>query len=126
MKAALLPVVCEIFADSASHAAALAGIAQTCAGDLAQPLQLELNAGRSTPRRRPSRALSLSRAPVDPVITLRLPAELAAGQHPVWCLACRLACFCPEARVSVLVLGTHAFPPGPDPASDAAALRACA
>lgn len=41
----------------------------------------------------------------EPVLTLHLPAELAATQPQVWCLACRLACFCPDARVSVLVLG---------------------
>jgi hypothetical protein len=43
------------------------------------------------------------------VLTLHLPAELAVSQHPVWCLACRLACFCPDARVSVLVRGEASF-----------------
>lgn len=42
-------------------------------------------------------------------IMLHLPVELAAAQHPVWCLACRLACFCPQTRVSVLVRGEGAF-----------------
>jgi hypothetical protein len=44
-----------------------------------------------------------------PLITLHLPAEQAASQHHVWCLACRLACFCPNARASVLVRAETQF-----------------
>jgi hypothetical protein len=40
-------------------------------------------------------------------ITLHLLADDAATQHPAWCLACRLSCFCPTARVSVLVVGAE-------------------
>lgn len=60
---------------------------------------------RSTPMNAQHRA--------DLLLVLRLPVELAASQHPVWCLVCRLACFCPAARLSMLILGEEAFaPPG--------------
>ena len=88
-------VVCEIIAPHAADAAALGAIARTCARDAGQPLAVEV-----VPRNASVR---------EAVLTLRVPAELAAGQHEVWCLACRLACFCPQARVSVLVLGADAF-----------------
>jgi len=43
-------------------------------------------------------------------ILLHLPVDLAGSQHPVWCLVCRLACYFPSARVSVLVHGESSFP----------------
>jgi len=84
---------CEIFAPRSADAAALGAIARTCARDLGQPLALDF--------------VSTDAALREPVLTLHLPAELAASQHQIWCLACRLACFCPHARISVLVLGTQ-------------------
>lgn len=88
-------VVCEIIAPRLTEAAALRAIARTCARDAGQTLTIKI--------------VPLVRPADTPVLTLHLPAELAATQHQVWCLACRLACFCPQARVSVLVLGADAF-----------------
>lgn len=91
-------VVCEILAPRATIAADLGRIADTCAQETGQPIQL-----RVLPAGGRSRTL-----------TLHLPVEMAANaSHQVWCLACRLACFCPEARVSVLILGETTFAPPP-------------
>lgn len=90
------PLLCEILAPRSAQAAALAEIATACARDVAQPLIVKtLQMGAAAGR--------------VPVLTLHLPAELASSQHQVWCLACRLACFCPAARVSVFVSGEGAF-----------------
>lgn len=88
-------ILCEILAPRATDAAALGAIARTCARDLGQPLTV-----RAAPLDAPVR---------ESVLTLHLPAELAASQHQIWCLACQLACFCPQARVSILVLGAGHF-----------------
>lgn len=94
------PIVCEIISPVSACAAAFAEIAVICARDLGQPLSVRtLHVGRG--------------APAQPTLTLHLPAALAASQHQIWCLACRLACFCPDARVSVLVLGRDAFAAAP-------------
>jgi len=98
MSTTATPVLCEILAPRAAQAAAFAEIAATCARDTGQPLQIE-----ALPARRVA----------EPVLTLHLPAALAAAQHPIWCLACRLACFCPDLRVSVLVEGSSHFAPPP-------------
>ncbi|WP_438480017.1 hypothetical protein [Oleiharenicola lentus] len=90
-------LVCEIHAPAAEPLPALEQIAEACARDVGQPL---------TVKSRHSSAVGK-----EPLITLHLPAELAASQHQVWCLACRLACFCPHARVSVLVSAASAFTP---------------
>lgn len=68
----------------------LTKIAKTCAADVGQPLELV-----TLPN--PSAAA--------PSITLVVPAELVLEPHQAWCLACRLACFCADVRVSVLVTG---------------------
>lgn len=83
---------CEIHAPT-SLLADLAHIARFCAKDASQAI---CTVSRETLRG-------------EPAITLHLPVEAAATQHPVWCLACRLACFCPNARVSVLVRAETAF-----------------
>lgn len=44
-------------------------------------------------------------------ITLRLPPEAAGPGEPVWCLVCRLACLCPQARVGVFVQASTAIAP---------------
>jgi hypothetical protein len=86
-------IVCEIHAPRAAQAAALAEIAAALGRDVGQPLAVKtLTIGRR-------------REHTEPSLTLHLPAELASTQHQIWCLACRLACFCPSARVSVLVQG---------------------
>jgi len=88
-------IVCEIHALCAEPLGALEQIARACARDVGQPLTVK--------------SLHSSDAGPEPAITLHLPAELAVSQHPVWCLACRLACFCPQARVSVLVSAVSAL-----------------
>ena len=88
-------IVCEILAPRAALAAGLAEIAATCAKDVGQPIALK--------------RLVIGSHAHEPTLTLHLPVELASSQHQVWCLACRLACFCPDARVSVLVRGQAAF-----------------
>jgi len=94
-----LPIICEIHASRSSQAAALAEIATFCARDVGQPLI--------------ARTLAIGADCAEPSLTLHLPVELAEAQHRVWCLACRLACFCPSARVSVLVRGENTFAPAP-------------
>ncbi len=88
-------IECEISPANPVDGAALAAIATTCSLDLRQALKITVNAA--------------SRSQKESVITLHLSAELAISQHPVWCLACRLACFCPTARISVLVHNEDAF-----------------
>jgi hypothetical protein len=90
-------ILCEILAPRATDANALGAIARTCARDVGQPVTIKI-----APFNAPVR---------EAVLTLHLPAEFAASQHQVWCLACQLACFCPQARVSVLVLGADHFGP---------------
>lgn len=87
--------LCEIIAPRVALARALAEIAATCARDVGQPIKLK--------------SCGVRAAAHEPMLTLHLSAEVAASQHRVWCLACRLACFCPEARISVLVHGEGAF-----------------
>jgi len=89
-----IALVCEIVARDAMTATAVAQIAKVCAQDVRQPLVVKSRA---------QAGVSVT------VLTLHLPAALAAGQTPAWCLACRLACFCPDARVSVLVLAAPEF-----------------
>lgn len=97
MPASPATLVCEIQAPDTATGSDLAHIAETCA--------------RETGVAVATRVLPVGGR--QQTLTLRLPAELAASQHPVWCLACRLACFCPTARVSVLILGESAFVPPP-------------
>jgi hypothetical protein len=83
------PIVCEIHTPKRKLIGPLKQIARACARDVGQPLTVK--------------SICSPAVGVETIITLHLPAELAATQHPVWCLACRLACFCPQARISVLV-----------------------
>jgi hypothetical protein len=94
------PITCEILAPSAIDAVALRAIAEACARDTGQPLTVK--------------PVPLDAPMKEAALTLLLPVDLASSQHQVWCLACRLACFCPQARVSVLVLGAGSFAPSPD------------
>ncbi|MBE2212368.1 MAG: hypothetical protein IAE82_00745 [Opitutaceae bacterium] len=97
---------CEIHA-SKRLAPILSNIVQTCARDLGQPVAVVLTARANA---------------TIPVITLVLPAEVVIEPHQAWCLACRVACFCPDARVSVLVTGATetAAAETNEPAADAA------
>lgn len=87
-------IACEIVAPSRDQGVALSAIAHVCARDVGLSLRVR--------RRQPAAA-------PEALVVLHLPAALAAAQHPVWCLACRLACFCPDARVSVHVSCLDAF-----------------
>lgn len=87
---------CEIHAPN-SALPDLAAIVRFCAKELGYTLDLLTNEVRAA----------------EATITLHLSAEEAAAQHPVWCLACRLACFCPNARVSVLIRAGTEFGTAP-------------
>ena len=94
----ITPLTCEIHAPSETKGQTLARIVESCANELAQPVLVKQ---RRIPRNQ--------RGSIPTHISLELPADIAASQHEAWCLSCRIACFCPDARVSVLVLGTAAF-----------------
>jgi len=81
--------VCEIMADSAT-AAPLGAIARTCAVDIGQPLVVRLK-----------HALR-----AEPSITFRVPVALLFEHDRAWCLVGRVACFCPQARVAVVIDAT--------------------
>ncbi len=85
-------LVCEIHA-TGSTSGDLERIARFCSDEIGQSMDV----------------LTRDISHGAPSITLHLPAEQAATQHPVWCLACRLACFCPNARVSVLLRAEAQF-----------------
>lgn len=95
MPASSAPLVCEIHVPDTATGSDLAHIATTCARETGVAVVTRVLPAHGR----------------EQTLTLHLPAELAASQHPVWCLACRLACFCPGARVSVLILGENVFAP---------------
>ena len=105
-------IICKVIATRPALTAELTRIVRACAKDLGQKISV-----------RTATSSAAAHRSAEPVLTLHLPAELAAAQHPVWCLACRLACFCPTARVSVLVHGETALraEATPAPASASAA-----
>lgn len=86
---------CEILASRKSVASDLAAIVQVCAQDLGVALRTQKRIGSIRPK--------------NSVLTLHLPVEIAEAQSSIWCLACRLACFCPSTRVSILVRSEDAF-----------------
>ena len=42
-------------------------------------------------------------------ITLQINVDEALGDSQSWCLACRLGCFCPAARVSIIISAQPLF-----------------
>ncbi|RMH59073.1 MAG: hypothetical protein D6685_11465 [Bacteroidetes bacterium] len=82
---------CDIRAPSRDHADVLAEIARTCARDLGIGLRV--------------RRCSPFHSGVNSTISVVITAADTINEPRVWCLACRLACFCHDARVSVLVRG---------------------
>jgi hypothetical protein len=94
-------IACEVAATDARRARELAAIVETCGVDAGQRVAVSTRCLRT-----PHRKKALRR---PAVITLHLPVTMAATQHPAWCLACRVACFCPQTRVSVVVHGEKAF-----------------
>jgi hypothetical protein len=85
-------IFCEIRAPGQA-AADLAHIAEFCAKEIGLALEVTARDERVA----------------EPLVTLHSTAEQAASQHPIWCLVCRLACFCPQARVGVLVHAQDRF-----------------
>jgi len=93
----ITPLSCEIYAPSKAKAEELSRILNRCAKETSQSVILRSHRIPRNERRS------------TPTITLNLPVEAASTQHLAWCLTCRLTCFCPDVRVSVLVLGSDAF-----------------
>jgi hypothetical protein len=42
-------------------------------------------------------------------ITLQINVDEALGDSQSWCLACRLSCFCPAARISIIISAQSLF-----------------
>lgn len=91
------PIFCEIISDHA-QADNLARVVSFCAKQTGFTLDI------------------VARGIPDsvPVVTLHLNARQAAPDQPVWCLVCRLACLCPQARVGTLIRAADRFA-GPRP-----------
>lgn len=87
-------IQCEIFAPSSESGDELCCIAKSCAIDLklAFPLTIDKRFARSNAETR---------------INLAIPLEIALLYEAAWKLASRIACFCPQARVSAQILGTQ-------------------
>ncbi len=94
-------ILCEIHTPHAAQAGALAEVTTMVAASVGQPVIVK--------------ALVIGPATKEALLTLHLPPALAGAQHQVLCLACRLACFCPDARVSVLIRSETAFVSPPTP-----------
>lgn len=95
-----IPLLCEVRAPKPALAGALTEIARIVGKDLGQPLDIE--------------CAPLPKEAKHALITLHLPVSLASSHSHIWCLACRLACFCTDARVSVLIRAEEVFlPPTP-------------
>ncbi len=91
------PILCEIRAD-ARVGADLAHIVEFCAQETGLTIEVAIHEARTT----------------EPVLTLHASVDQATSQNPILCLACRLACFCPQARVGMLVHAVEKFrPPRP-------------
>ncbi len=88
-------ILCEIYAPHAAHAAALAEVTVIVARSVGQSVTVK--------------TLRIGSVSKEALLTLHLPPALAGTQHQVWCMACRLASFCPDARVSVLIRAESAF-----------------
>lgn len=85
---------CTVYGQVESQSLAAAAIIEKCAEDIGQQVFV---------------STSPDSAALETTITFELSAEQASGQDQVWCLACRVACFCPDARVSVLIRGEDSF-----------------
>ncbi len=92
MTANSIPISCKIRA-SGQTVIDLAYIVELCAGEIGLSLEIVARDQRIA----------------EPFVTLHASAEQAASQHPLWCLVCRLACFCPQTRVGVLVYAQDKF-----------------
>jgi len=96
---------CQIATASSAHGAELKRIAQQCAVDLGRALDCEVSLA--------------AEQSAEPSLTLHMGADEAVAGDAGYCLACRLACFCPKARVSILISAVDAFPRGENDAREA-------
>lgn len=85
-------ILCEIRADARSGAD-LAHIVEFCVKETGLTIEI----------------VNYEVHTAEPVLTLHASVEQAASQNPVLCLVCRLACFCPLARVGMLVHAAKKF-----------------
>jgi len=79
---------CEIVAADSRARRRLVQIVRACAIDLKLSLPIEAL----------ERAGPLRRAETE--IALRVPARMALARDAAWSLACRVACYCPDALIS--------------------------
>ncbi|AHF94406.1 hypothetical protein OPIT5_14695 [Opitutaceae bacterium TAV5] len=100
---------CDVLAPDQDTVRYLKDVAKVCARDVGVNLCLKPATGHDG-------------VPAGGLFTLHLSPGQAVSQHAVWCLACRLACFCPDARVSVLVAASPAFAAGVLPPPDEGAV----
>ncbi|MEM9157508.1 MAG: hypothetical protein AAGB46_00560 [Verrucomicrobiota bacterium] len=86
-----LSIQCEITAADQSLRKELKQIARTCAIDLKLAYPIE----------------TLERSPIAagnaPEISFSIPAQLALACDAIWDLACRVALFCPNARITTQI-----------------------
>lgn len=86
------PILCVIHAEE-HQSADLASVVTFCSSQTGFAIEVVTHAS-SDPK---------------PVVTLHLAPERASADNPVWCLVCRLACLCPQARVGALIYAHGAF-----------------
>lgn len=98
---------CEIIAHSWGAGLELQRIARHCGMDLGTSFDCKVRVDRNSG--------------VPAHLTLKMDVAEIAESSTCHCLACRIACFCPKARVSVLISADRHFAgAGPEPADGAA------
>ncbi len=84
---------CEIVSEDEKLRDALVRIAKTCAIDLKLSLPMEMS----------ERTRRATEPESEAKITLSIPAKFALAHDSIWNLACRIACFCPQARITTQI-----------------------
>ena len=84
---------CEVVSEDEKLRTDLSRIAKTCAIDLKLTFPLEML----------QRARRLDETETEAEINLSIPAKLALAHDSIWNLACRIACFCPQARITTRI-----------------------
>lgn len=90
-------ILCEIFAPSSRQQKELIKIAQTCAIDLKVVIPLNVLARATDDKDRVSK------------ITFSIPVGVALAYDSIWRLACRVAYFCPQTRVTTQIQSNQPF-----------------
>ena len=88
---------CEILAPDDHALVDIGKIAKTCAIDLGINVPLILIGSHQISRE------------TESAISLKIPKEIAILNDGIWKLASRIACFCPEIRVSTQIYGQSNF-----------------